>query len=85
MEIQEMDGALMSICAETQGCFEMEAESGEPMGTCVYSMLIQLWYTSQSLSSADEKGGGPTNYLFHFWPIRKRKRLGPSAKCIHNV
>ena len=25
------DEILMSICAETQGCFEMDVESGEPM------------------------------------------------------
>ena len=55
----------MSICAETPGCFEMDAESGEPMETCVYAKLIQLGYASQSLASADEKGGLSMNYLRH--------------------
>ena len=41
-QIQEMDETLMSIGAETQGRFEIDAESGEPMGTCVYAKLIQL-------------------------------------------
>ena len=63
MEILEMGETLMSICAETQGCFEMEAESGEPMETCVYAKLIQLGRTIQSLASADEQGGPSMNYL----------------------
>ena len=37
-----MDATLMSICAETHGWFEMDAESGGPMETCVYEKLIQL-------------------------------------------
>ena len=60
-----MDETLMSICAETQGFFEMDAESGEPMETWVYAKLIQLGYASQSLASADEKDGLSMNYLSH--------------------
>ena len=29
IQISEIDETLMSICAETQGCFEMDVESGE--------------------------------------------------------
>ena len=43
----------------------MDAESGEPIGTCVYANLIQLGRASQSLASADEKGGLSMNYLSH--------------------
>ena len=58
-----MDATLMSICAETQGRFEMDAESSEPMETCVYAKLMQLGHASQSLDSAGEKDGLSTNYL----------------------
>ena len=62
--IQESGETLMSICAEAPGCFEIDTESGEPMGTCVYSKLIQLGYTSQSLESADGTDGHSMNYLY---------------------
>ena len=62
-ESQWPDGTLMDICAEEPGCFEIEPESGDPMETCVYSKLIQLWYSIHSLASADGKDGQSTNYL----------------------
>ena len=64
IQINEIDETLLSICAETQGFFAMDAESGEPNANCVYAMLIQLGYTGQSLSSADGKDGLPMNYLY---------------------
>ena len=54
----------MSICAETQGCFEIDFEPGEPNANCVYARLIRLGYTVQSLASADGKDGLPMNYLY---------------------
>ena len=63
-EIQWPDETLMAICAKAPGCFEIDPESGDPMETCVYSKLIQLGYSSQSLASADEKDGQSMNYLF---------------------
>ena len=65
IQISEIDETLMYICAETQGRFDMEAESGEPNGTFAYARLIQLGYTSQSLGSAGEKDGLSMNYLYH--------------------
>ena len=64
-QIQGMVETLMSICAETPGCFEMAAESGEPMETWVYAKLIQLGYTRQPSASAGEKNGLSMNYLSH--------------------
>ena len=54
-ENQGADETLMDICAEAPGCFEIDPESGDPMGTCVYPKLIQLGYSSQSSVSADAK------------------------------
>ena len=62
-QIQGMYETLMSICAETPWCFEMDAESGEPMGTFACQKLIQLGCAIQSLDSADEKGGLSMDYL----------------------
>ena len=67
IQINEIDEALMSICAETQGCFEMDDGSGEPNETCVYSRLIQLGHASQSLASSDEKDGLSMNYLYRLF------------------
>ena len=64
IQISEIDETLMSICAETQGRFEMDAESGDPNGTFACARLIQLGYTSQSLDSAGEKDGLSMNYLY---------------------
>ena len=55
-QINERDETLMSICAETKGCFELDPGSSEPNENCVFAMLIQAVYTSSSLTSADEKG-----------------------------
>ena len=63
-EIQGPDGTLMAICAEAPGCLEIDPASGDPVETCVYSKLIQLGNSSQSLASSGEKDGQSTNYLF---------------------
>ena len=64
-ETQGPYGALMAICDEEPGFFEIDAESGGPMGTCAYSKLIRLGRASQSLESAGAKDGLSTNYLYH--------------------
>ena len=56
-QINGIDETLMTICSGTQGCFGLDSESGEQKGNCVYARLIQAGHTSQSLASADEKGG----------------------------
>ena len=61
----EADETLLAICDETKGRSEIDVESGGPIATCVYPKLIHLEYASQSLSSADEKGGNSTKYLIH--------------------
>ena len=53
VRISEIDETLMSICAEAQGCFGIDVESGEPNANCVYTRLIQLGCKIQSLASAD--------------------------------
>ena len=63
--IRESDETLMDICAEAPGCFEIDPESGEPLESCVYSELIQLGYTSDSLASADGKDSASINYLYN--------------------
>ena len=83
-QIQGMNATLMSICAETPGCFEMDAESGEPMETCVYPKFIQLGRKSQSLDSAEEKEGLSTNYLSHF-PHPETEAAADIEKWIANV
>ena len=65
IKINEIDETLMSICAETQGRFESDPESGEPLGNFVYARLIHLGYTIQLLASADAKDGESLNTLFH--------------------
>ena len=45
----------MSICVETQGCFGMGPESGEPNANCVFARLSRAWYDSASLASANER------------------------------
>ena len=55
MDRPKYDDVLMVICSESPGCFEIEPESGEPLESCVYSELINLGYTSDSLASADDK------------------------------
>ena len=75
----------MAICAEAQGRFEMDPESGGHHGNCVYSKLIQLGYNSDSLASADERGANSINFPTA-WSLRTK--IGPrgfSIKCIPNV
>ena len=59
---QKSDEVPMAICAEAQGCFEMDLETGEPHGNCVYSELIQAWYSSDCLASAGEKDTHSINF-----------------------
>ena len=61
-DTQESDEVPMTICDSAQWCFEMDPESGEPHGNCVYSKLIQAGYTSDSLASADEKDTQSINF-----------------------
>ena len=65
MDNKKADAILMVICAEAPGCFEIDPESGEPLGSCFYSKLIQLGYTSDSLESADDKDPTSINYLYN--------------------
>ena len=53
--INEKDEILMPICVETQGGFEMDPESGEPIGNCVFARVSQSGCASASLASADER------------------------------
>ena len=54
-KINEIDETLMSIFAETQWCFELDTESGEPNGNCVFARLILAGCDSSSLASSEEK------------------------------
>ena len=45
----------MSICVETQGCFELDPDSGEPNANCVFTKLSQARYACASLASVDER------------------------------
>ena len=59
------DDILLNICAETQGCVEMDLETNERQENCVYSRLIAAGYSSDILSSADERGSAPINFLYN--------------------
>ena len=63
-KINEIDETLMSICAETQGRFELGTESGEPNGNCVFAMLILAWCASSSLVSAGEKDAPSMDFIY---------------------
>ena len=65
MDNRKADEILTVICAEAPWCFEIDPESGEPLGSCVYSKLIQLGYTSDSLESADDKDPTSINFLYN--------------------
>ena len=45
----------MNICAETQGCLEIDPDTSDPTENCVYSKLIAAGFSSDILCSADEK------------------------------
>ena len=53
--INEKDETLMSICVETQGCFEMDPGPGGPIGNCGFARLSLEGYTSAPPASADER------------------------------
>ena len=57
------DEVLMNICAETQGCLEIDHDTSEPRGNCVYSKLILAGFPSDILCNADERGGQSINFL----------------------
>ena len=54
----------LSICADTQVCFELDPESGEPNENCVFAMLIQTGWDISSLASADGKGALSMDFLY---------------------
>ena len=54
----------MSICAETQGSFELGTGSGEPNENRGFARLILAGYTSQSSASADEKDAHSMGFLY---------------------
>ena len=56
----------MSICVETQGRFEMDPDSGEENGNCVFARLCQAGYTSASLASADGRDVPSLEYPYRF-------------------
>ena len=56
------DEALMNICAETQGCLEIDHDTSEPHENCVYSKLILAGFPSDILCSADERDGQSINF-----------------------
>ena len=49
------DEVLMNICAETQGCLEIDPDASEPTENCAYSKLIAAGSPSGILCSADER------------------------------
>ena len=65
-QVNEIDETLMSICAETQGRFALDVESGDPDANCGYARLIQVGYATQSSASADEKDGHSMNLLYRY-------------------
>ena len=75
-DIQKSDEVLMTICSSAQGCFEMDHETGEPHGNCVYSELIQAGYTSDSLRSAEEKDTRSINFP-HALVYTENRPAGP--------
>ena len=65
MDNRKAGEILMAICAEAPGCFEIDPESLGPLGSCVYSELTQLGYTSDGLESADGKDATSINCLYN--------------------
>ena len=63
-QINERDDAPLSICAETQGRFELDPESTEPNENCAFSRLIQAGYNCSSLASSDERGALSIGFLY---------------------
>ena len=53
----------MNICAETQGCLEIDPDTSEPHGNCVYSKLILAGFSSDILCSAGERDAQSINSL----------------------
>ena len=72
--INEKGETLLSICVETQGCFEMDPESGGPSGNCVFERLSQAGCNSASLASADERDVPSLEYIFRLvYPERDQQ------------
>ena len=59
----EKDEVLMNICAETQGCLEIDPDTSDPQEYCVYSRLIASGFSSDILCSAGERGAQSINFL----------------------
>ena len=57
------DEVLMNICAETQGCLEIDPDTSEPQENCVYSKLVAAGFSSDILCSADERDAQSINFL----------------------
>ena len=57
------DEVLMNICAETQGCLEIDPDTSEPHENCVYSKLVAAGFSSDILCSADERDAQSINFL----------------------
>ena len=71
------DDILLNICAETQGCVEMDLETNEPQENCVYSRLIAAGYSSDILSGAGERDSASINFsLQRGQPRTLTKRRG---------
>ena len=63
-QINAIDETLMSICAETQGRFELDPESGEPNEHFACARLTLAWCASSPLSMAEDKGALSMEFLY---------------------
>ena len=61
--VTKKDEVLMNICAETQGCLEIDPDTSDPTENCVYSKLIAAGFSSDILRSADEKDSSSISFL----------------------
>ena len=74
----------MSICAETQGRFELDPESGEPNANSFCSRLVRALYTSSSLARADGKDPPSMDFLYRLvytytGPARAINKMKPDC------
>ena len=82
----KQDEVRMNICAETQGCFEMDPDTNEPQENCAYSKLILAGFHSDILCSEDERDANSINYLRNLvCPVHLAGGGPPVEKCIRNV
>ena len=83
-QINERDETPMSICAETQGRFELDPESGEPNANSFCSRLVRALYTSSSLARADGKDPPSMDFLYRLvytytGPARAINKMKPDC------